>query len=268
MAVRRKSLSAALLLTLALAGCSNETSSMSSPSPSGDGQDSSGSLSALANPDVPIFNLGAGDTSSDGRGPCVFDPESGQFVCPDRSRDGITFTLRYTLYDANGNVQSRFDRATTASIRTETTASGTTTRENATSTIDRSGVMTTSGLGIGATTHTLNGTERGTVVTTASGQDGLKVTSHTTIQDSTTDLVVPVGSKDRVRGPGYPLSGVRVHETVTTSSKNGGEARTVTTRRKETFNGTNIVQVEITVNGVTQHCTFDLDTRQSTCDRK
>jgi hypothetical protein len=250
---------------LALAGCSNDTSSLSSPSPAGDGRNGSGSLSALASPDVPIFNLGAGDTSSDGRGPCVFDPESGQFICPDRSRDGITFTLRYTLYDADGNVQSRFDRATTASIETETTASGTTTRQNATVTIDRKGVMTTTGLGIGATTHTLNGTEQGTVNSTMSGQGGI-VTVHTTINDATTNLVVPVGSKDR--GPRYPLSGVRVHETVTTTTKTGGESRTVTTRRQETFDGTNIVQIELTVNGVTQHCTFDLDTRQSTCSRK
>jgi hypothetical protein len=40
----------------------------------------------------------------------------------------------------------------------------------------------------------------------------------------------------------------------------------VTTRRQETFNGTNIVQVELTINGVTQHCTFDLAARKSTCN--
>lgn len=40
-----------------------------------------------------------------------------------------------------------------------------------------------------------------------------------------------------------------------------------TVRRQETFDGTSIVKVELTVNGVTQSCTFDLATRTSTCKR-
>jgi hypothetical protein len=220
-------------------------------------------LAALASPDVPIFNVSAAETS-DGRGPCVFDPSTGQFDCPDRTRDGITFTMRFTLYDAQGNVQSRFDRATTASVKTETTATGTTTRPGATMTINRSGVMTTTGLGPGVTTHTLNGTEQGTV-RMSTAQNGTTVSMNTSIDDTTTNLVVPVRSGDSERG--YPLSGVRVHATVSTTTR-GAESRTVETRRQETFDGTNIVQVDVTVNGVTQHCTFDLAAKTSTCGRR
>jgi len=120
--------------------------------------------------------------------------------------------------------------------------------------------MTTTGLGSGATTHTLNGSEQGTVVVRSPSGS-----TNTSINDATTDLVVPVRSRDG--GPAYPLSGVTVHATVTTTTR-GSETRTVTTRRQETFNGTNIVQVEITVDGATARCTYDLAAHTSTCARR
>ncbi len=261
MTLRANTLLPVLAATLALAGCSNTPGS---PSSLGVGRGSSDSVAALASPDVAIFSIDGADTSSSGRGPCVFDPETGQFVCPDRTRNGITLTMRFTLYDANGNVQSRFDRATTAAIRTETTATGTTSRQGATITINRSGVMMTTGLGPTATTHTLNGSEQGTIRSTQTTPDGT-VTTETSIQETTTNLVVPVRARDSA--PRYPLSGVRVRTTVATTTRRG-DTRTVTTRRQETFNGTNIVQIELTVNGVTEYCTFDLDTRTSTCGRR
>jgi hypothetical protein len=46
-----------------------------------------------------------------------------------------------------------------------------------------------------------------------------------------------------------------------------GERGTLTVRRQETFDGTNVVKVELTVNGMTQSCTFDLATKTSTCKR-
>lgn len=244
----------------AVSGCSRSADTPTSPTENA-GQSSS-ALAALADPEVAIFNVTGADTSSGGRGPCEFNQATGQFVCPDQTRDGITFTMRFTLYDAGGNVLSAFDRTRVASIKTETTASGTTARSGASVTINRSGVMVTSGLGPGSTTHTLNGSEHGTVASTMTTADGTRFTTNSTINDSTASLVVPVrNSRD---DHAYPLSGVRVHATETTTTR-GSTSRTVTTRRQETFNGTNIVQVELTINGVTQHCTFDLAAKTSTC---
>ncbi|HVL67856.1 MAG TPA: hypothetical protein VM364_11385 [Vicinamibacterales bacterium] len=191
----------------------------------------------------------------------MFDSSSGQFVCPSQSREGITLTMRFTLYDKDGNVLSVLDREKVASIRTETSASGTTSREGASVTIDRSGVMVTTGLGPQATTHTLNGTERGTVTASAT-INGVATTTTTSMLESTNNLVVP--ARRSSGDPGYPLSGERVR-TATTTTTHGSTSRTLTTERRETFNGTSVVQVQITVNGVTQHCTYDLAARTSTC---
>ncbi|OFW10002.1 MAG: hypothetical protein A3H96_03345 [Acidobacteria bacterium RIFCSPLOWO2_02_FULL_67_36] len=246
-------------LALVMTGCSNSASGPVSPGATSTGQSQSGTLPPLASPDTPMFSVNGAETAG-GRGACVFDPATGQFTCPDQSRDGITFTRRFTLYDAKGAVQSAFDPKTTASIKTETTANGTTSRGDATVTLNRRGTMTTTGLGSGATTHTLNGSEQGTVVVRSPSGS-----TNTSINDATTDLVVPVRSRDG--GPAYPLSGVTVHATVTTTTR-GSETRTVTTRRQETFNGTNIVQVEITVDGATARCTYDLAAHTSTCARR
>lgn len=252
----------ALLAAAAVSGCSRSPDSPTTPTQN-TGTTSTSDLTRLADPEVAIFNVTAADTSKGGRGPCDFNQATGQFVCPDQTRDGITFTMRFTLYDASGNVLSTFDKATVASIKTETTVTGTTSRGGAVITINRAGTMTTSGLGRDATTHTLNGHEQGTVVSIATGDDGTRITTHTTLDHTTTNLVVPVRQSRDDRA--YPLSGVRVYATETTTSR-GAESRTVTTRRQETFNGTNIVQVELTINGVTQHCTFDLAAKKSTCD--
>ena len=250
------------LLALMVASCSNSGSAPTAPSPSITGQTTAtGTLTSLTDPDARIFSVTAADTPS-GRPPCEFNPATGQFECPPQARNGLTITMRYTLYDASGNVQSARDR-NTASMRADTTAEGTITRENGASvTINRSGFMTTSGLGPNATTHTLNGREQGTVVATMTANDGAKVTTTTTVDDVTTNLVVPVRSGDR--STAYPLSGTRVHSAVTTGPLGRGP---LTVRRQETFDGTNIVRVELTVNGATQQCTFDLATRTSTCQR-
>ena len=86
------------------------------------------------------------------------------------------------------------------------TADGTTTRENgAVATIHRAGEMMTTGLGPGATSHTLNGREHGTVTTVWTAADGTKVTTTTTIDGTTVNLVVPVRAGDRSQA--YPAVG-------------------------------------------------------------
>jgi hypothetical protein len=254
------------VLGLAVANCSSSGSAPSAPTrPTAAATmptTSGGGVTMLADPDARLFSVTAAD-SPGGRPPCEFDPATGQFECPPQSRDGITFTRQFTLYNANGNVQPRFDK-TTAAIWTETTADGTTTRANGgVVTIHRSGEMMTTGLGPGAASHTLNGREHGTITATMTAAGGEKVTTTTTIDGTTVNLVVPVQAGDRSRA--YPLSGTRVHTTTTTRWGGNGPQ---TERRQETFDGTNIVRVELTVNGVTRQCSYDLATKTSTCRQR
>lgn len=252
-----------VVLGVAAANCSNSgsaptaptqpTTTVTTPTTSGTG------VTTLADPDAKLMAVTPADSPS-GQPPCQFDPATGQFECPSQTRDGIAFTRQFTLYDANGKVLTQFGRDV-ASIRTETTADGTTTRENGTvATIHRTGEMMTTGLGPSAASHTLNGREHGTVTATWTATDGTKVTTTTTIDGTTVNLVVPVRAGDRSQA--YPLSGTRIHTTTTTGS--GGKGP-LTVRRQETFDGTSTVQIQLTMNGVTQSCTFDLATKTSTC---
>jgi hypothetical protein len=251
-----------VFLGIAVASCSsmeNTPTAPSQPAATVTTPTTSGSGAAtLADPDAKLMAVTPADSPS-GQPPCQFNPATGEFDCPSQTRDGITFTRQFTLYDANGRVLAQFGKDV-AAIRTETTADGTTTRENgAVATIHRAGEMMTTGLGPGATSHTLNGREHGTVNATMTAADGTKITTTTTIDGTTVNLVVPVRAGDRSQA--YPLSGARIHTTTTTGTGKGPW----TVRRQETFNGTNIVQVQLTVNGVTQSCTFDLATKTSTC---
>lgn len=253
----------ALITLAALSACQNDTPTGPDGLPLRSG--TTGDASALANPDIPTFEVQGVTSTSGERSPCVYDAATGQFVCPDVSRGGVTLTRRYSFRDANGTAQSRFDAATTESITTETTAKGTVTRpDGGTSAIDRSGVMVTSGLAGAETSRKLNGTEGGTVKSEFTGRDGGKVTVEAAISDSTVNLVIPV-PRDR-SAPHWPLSGTRIHSTRTTTTV-GANSHTFSMRRKETFNGTAVVQVEITTADGTRNCTVDLAARTTTCTR-
>jgi hypothetical protein len=251
-----------VVLGIAVGNCSNSGSAPTAPSQPATTQTTGASgsgVSTLADPDAKLMAVTPADSPS-GQPPCQFDPATGQFECPSQTRDGITFTRQFTLYDANGKVLTQFGRDV-ASIRTETSADGTVSRENGVvATIHRAGEMMTTGLGPSAASHTLNGREHGTIDTTSTTPDGKKVTANAVVDGTTVNLVVPVRAADGT--PVYPLSGMRIH--TTTTSWTSGKAP-LTVRRQERFDGTNVVQVQLTVNGVTQSCTFDLATKTSTC---
>jgi hypothetical protein len=123
----------------------------------------------------------------------------------------------------------------------------------------------TSGLEGRETTRTLNGTEDGVITSVVTGDQVGTVTTQTTIAHEVRDLVVPVRT-DRA-DLAYPLSGSRIYATSATVTR-GDESRTTNTRRVETFNGTHLVHVTITVNGVTRTCTLNLATRRSDCGNR
>jgi hypothetical protein len=274
-----------------LPGCSSKNNDQTYGTPSGlKGAAATSAIAGLASPETPIFQvsgadaLASGDSAAaasvsgggtpPGPGPCLFDPSGGQFACPDPRKGNLNLTRRVTFRDAAGNVQSAFDKDTTESIEVETSADGTMNRPGGgTVTIHRTGDMTTSGLSGAETTRILNGTEQGTIDGTWTLPDGTSASEHTTISDSTNNLVIPARPKgdgttpNPMTPPPNPLSGSRTHSTTTTGTK-GGQTKTTTMSRTETFDGTSIVQVVLTLNGQTKNCTVDLANHTSTCGNK
>ena len=196
---------------------------------------------------------GSGDP---GRTPaCAFVAESGRFECSPESREGITITRSYALYDNAGTVQDKRGENTDA-MNTRIEASGTRTHTNGQMTVQRSSNMTVTGLAAGSAARTFNGSESGTVSGTRTTTRGT-MTSTETFEAATVDVVK---SADRAAHP-YPLSGTISRSATTTTSIEDGQARTRTRSEVITFNGTNLVQVVITHNGVSRNCTRDIAPR-------
>ncbi len=272
------------LSLLALSGCGSNQSGMSPSALTGAA--AAASVASLASPDVPIFQVGSADTSSasagdfsgapKGPGPCVFDDSTGQFSCPDVRRGGLSLTRKFILRDAAGNIQSSFDKTTTESIEVQTSADGTISRPGGgTVTIHRTGDMTTSGLAGAETTHTLNGTEQGTVVGAWTLPDGTKATENTTIADSTQNLVIPVPVKDDGGTmcsrcpPARRAFRCRDRERMRRQRRRRRAPKPSQRRAagRRFLDGTGIVQVVMTVNGQTKNCTVDLSNHTSTCGK-
>lgn len=223
---------------------------------------------ALTNPDVGMFSVPSADTSlGGGAGPWALTPATGQFGGPDGKDGGLTYNRTVTYRDANGVVQQKFDPQTTASITTDTTATGTRgTPDGGTATVNRSGEMVVTGLLGTETTRTLNGHEHGTIHASLTAKDGTAITVDSVEDDTTSDLVVPATDRGAGNPRAFPLSGSRSHSDATTTTR-GSQTKSTTLVRTETFNGTSTVQVTITQDGVTRSCTFDLTSKSNTCGR-
>ena len=179
---------------------------------------------------------------------CSYDATAKSFVCPSVSVTGITVSRSFTLFDASGNPQSAFDRATTASVRMQTSFAGTVTSGGSTVTIDQQQDVTMSGLLTGA--RTINGTSLGHVAgTIGNGTTTTPVAS--TISTTITNLVIPASSTGASR---FPSSGTVAATTTTTI----GALPASTVSATITFDGTSKAAVTVTTNGRTTSCTVDL----------
>jgi hypothetical protein len=223
---------------------------------------------ALTNPDVGMFSVPSADTSlGGGAGPWAFTPGTGQFGGPLGKANGVTSTQQVTYRDADGNIQPKFDPLTTASITTDTTATGTRgTPDGGTATINRSGEMVVTGLLGTETTRTLNGHEHGTINASLTAKDGTAITVNSIEDDTTDSLVVPATDRGAGNPRAFPLAGSRTHSDSTTTTR-GTQTKSTTVVRTETYDGSGTAQVTITQDGVTRSCTVDLMTKSNTCGR-
>lgn len=196
---------------------------------------------------APVTGLAAPVPSS-----CSYDATAKSFTCPNVTVSGVTVSRRFTLYDASGNAQSSFDRASTAAVRMQTSFTGTVASGGTTMALDQRQDYTLSGLLTGV--HTLDGTSLGHVTGTVSnGSTSTPITS--TITTTTTGLVLPRSSTGADR---FPAGGTIAALTETTI----GALPTITTSVLVAFDGTSRAAVTITTGGRTTRCTIDL-TRES-----
>jgi hypothetical protein len=200
-----------------------------------------------------IFNLPAS---------CTYDSGSGRVSCPDKTDNGLTVSASFAFMDEAGASQPKFDTLTTNSVNAKIDVSGTRTRkEGATSTVHHSSDRTVEGLAPGKTERKINGIASAHE-DIAGTRDDVKFTAIRDVNDTTTNLVVPI-----VDGrPTIASSGKVVRNMVVSITAEGGTTTTKSRREEITFDGTNVVSVKITVDGTTKDCTVTLPNKRLVCE--
>lgn len=221
---------------------------------------------------APEFKGLVGFGKGKGRGPfgsfnlpdaCTFSSTTGVVTCPERTRDGIKINVSYVFKNEAGTAQAKFDTASTNSVNVKTTVAGTKTHREgtATTTVSHSSDRTIEGLAPGKTSRTITGTAQGSEKTTGTNREGVAFNSERVASDTTSNLVIPI-----VEGkPTIPTSGVVIRNMKVTITKDGAEPVSKTRREKVTFDGTNVIKIEITQDGVTKNCTLTLPGRDLSC---
>lgn len=194
---------------------------------------------------------------------CTFNATTGVVTCPETTKHGLTVNASYAFKDTAGVAQAKFDTLSTNSVNVKTSVKGTKTHREgaATTTVDHSSDRTVVGLAPGRTSRTINGTAQASE-TTEGTREGIAFTSSRQAADTTANLVIPI-----VDGkPTIPTSGVVIRNMKVTITKDGADAHTRSRREKITFDGTNVIKVEITQDGVTKNCTITLPGRELVCE--
>ena len=252
---------AAVAATLLLAACSTDSTGPA-PGEQADFQAANDALALATTLGLPGALAEDGGAATSERDGCTYAEAEGRWYCGPVERNGLVFTHSYAFYDASGASQRRFDRLTTAAINRRSSVKGTTTRDGATITVDRTADLTASGLAGEETQRTLNGVEGGTTVRVTTGDFGTR-TVTTVSRDRTADVVVPV---PRTRET-WPLSGqsIRYHEAEEKVEGASTGSRTSWERTVITYNGTRLVPIEITNARGTRVCTLNLATGERRC---
>lgn len=220
----------------------------------------------------PDFIGGIGFGKGRGRGPfgafrlpasCTFSEATGRVTCPESAKHGLTVNMSFAFKDADGDAQPAFDTVTTDLVNVQTEVSGTKTRRGgeATSTLSHSSDRTVTGLAQGSTKRTVNGTAAALETATGS-RDGVAFTAEREAFDTTSNLAIPITDGR----PTIPESGTVIRRMRVAITPEGGIETTRTRREKITFDGTNVIQVEITQDDVTKNCTITLPAPRLVCD--
>jgi hypothetical protein len=189
-----------------------------------------------------LFTVPAPEVGAGGAIPvdCPFVAVNASFVCTPSTSPGVSVSRSYQLLDANGSALAKFDRASVASIRVETSITATLLFSTGSLMYESENTLTLSGLPSG--THLINGQATTSSTTTWSG--GSKTRTTTALQTITN--VEPATHANTMGG--FPTGGT-VTSVVTGVDSTG--IALPTTSVVTTFNGTNIVAVQVNQSGVT-----------------
>jgi hypothetical protein len=212
-----------------------------------------------------------------GRGPfgvfnlpesCTFSDATGRVTCPEFTKRGLTVNVSFAFKDAAGKAQSAFDTTTTNSVNVQTSVNGSKTRDadddgdgDITSTVAHKSDLTVAGLVPGSTQRMVDGNATAHEETSGT-RDGVAFSAVRDASDVITGLVIPIVENH----PTIPSAGNIVREMKVTITKAGSDPVTKTRREEITFDGTNVVKVVITQDGVTKNCTLTLPGRDLSCE--
>lgn len=193
-------------------------------------------------------------------GTCTYSSSTGRFTCPDFTRNGVTISRSYALFDAADKPQEKRD-SNTVKMNVQVWARGTVEKDSGKVTIDRRSDLTATGLQPSSPTRTLNGTEQGTSVMEHRTSRGT-VKSNVVFGDTTINLVVPKPDSPRK----WPLSGTIIRSHSGTRTVEGhSESRSFSHRAVFVYDGSAVVKITVTVNGQTKSCTLNMETRERHC---
>jgi hypothetical protein len=216
----------------------------------------------------PEFFGGIGFGPGFGRGPfhadsvgssCVFASSTGIVTCGPVTKRGLTVLVTAAIKTADGVAQAKIDSLTN-SVRAHSEVSGTIThRDSATSTINHKSDRVVTGLAIGSTRRTVDGTAVGTETTTGTTDAG-GFTAIRTVNDTTTGIIIPL-----VTGkPTYPTAG-RVSRNMASAITVDGATTTHSRGEVVTYDGSATATVVITQDGATKNCTMALPRGKLVC---
>jgi hypothetical protein len=193
-------------------------------------------------------------------GDCTFSSSTGRVSCVAVTDRGLTIVRSASYAKADGTVQSAPD-STTNTINMQIQVSGTVTRrDSAVSTVNNSSNRTVSGLAVGSTERTVNGTSRGEETTSGTNADGV-FTAARLVGDTTSGLVIPVVSGK----PTYPTAGTVIRAMKATVTIAGQSPTTHERREVITYDGSATAKIVITQDGTTKTCSLPLPRGMPVC---
>lgn len=203
-----------------------------------------------------------------GRGPfrpdsvgnsCVFASSTGIVTCGPVTKRGLTVLVTASIKKADGTAQAKIDSLTN-SVVAHSEVSGTIThRDSATSTINHKSDRTVTGLAVGSTQRTVDGTSIGTETTTGVTDAGA-FTAIRTVNDTTAGIIIPIADGR----PTYPTAG-RVSRNMGVAIAIDGATTTHTRKEVVTYDGSATATVAITQDGTTKNCTMALPKGRLVC---
>jgi hypothetical protein len=205
--------------------------------------------------------IGRGPFHADSVGSsCVFASSTGVVTCGPVTKRGLTVLVTASIKKADGTAQAKLDSLTN-SLTLHSEVSGTLThRDSATSTLNHKSDRVVTGLAVGSTQRTVDGTAVGTETTTGVADAGA-FTAIRTVNDTTAGIIIPL-TEGR---PTYPTAG-RISRNMGLAITVSGVTTTHSRSEVVTFDGTATAKVVINQDGTVKNCTMALPRGKLVCE--